>query len=302
MSSSSANNGAAIVVDAHPPLKNFLDKLAQLTISPPPLEPPSLYIDIEGVRLGRQGSISIITIHVSPISKTYLIDVATLGRTAFTTQGSREYTLRNILESPDVPKVFFDIRNDSDALFSLFDIAVAGVRDLQLLELAVKSQIQSPKPLVSSLQHCIEADLLWTKEAKTDWLKIKEEGKKLFDPKKGGRYEVFAERPLQKAVVRYCAQDVACLPELWSLYMKKLLNKDYGKFWRLLITKATRERIKQSQGQRYDGQAAGKVSGPWDGLMLEPMCDDWVDDSWMFGVVDGCTYTELRFGDFLWVV
>jgi len=32
-----------------------------------------------------------------------------------------------ILESPDIPKVFFDVRNDSDALYSHFDVSLAGV-------------------------------------------------------------------------------------------------------------------------------------------------------------------------------
>jgi len=40
--------------------------------------------------------------------------------------------LKDILESATTPKVFFDIRNDSGALFAHFGIALQGVQDVQL--------------------------------------------------------------------------------------------------------------------------------------------------------------------------
>jgi exonuclease 3'-5' domain-containing protein 1 len=44
---------------------------------------PSQYIDLEGVSLSRQGTVSILQILVSPLSRTYLIHVHTLLSRAF---------------------------------------------------------------------------------------------------------------------------------------------------------------------------------------------------------------------------
>jgi hypothetical protein len=40
---------------------------------------------------------------------------------AFSTAGTNGQTLKTILESETIPKVFFDVRNDSDALYSQRD-------------------------------------------------------------------------------------------------------------------------------------------------------------------------------------
>jgi exonuclease 3'-5' domain-containing protein 1 len=67
----------------------------------------------------------------------------------------RATSLKTILESPTIPKVFFDIRNDSDALFSHFQISVDGIKDLQLMELASRKGSQN---LVARLAKCIEKE------------------------------------------------------------------------------------------------------------------------------------------------
>lgn len=91
-----------------------------------PTKPPSLYIDLEGVNLSRHGSISIIQIYVLPFEETYLVDIHSLQEKAFSqTASDKSQTLLGILESPDTPKVFFDVRNDSDALFSHFNVKLA---------------------------------------------------------------------------------------------------------------------------------------------------------------------------------
>jgi len=116
-----------------------------------PTTPPSLYIDLEGVNLSRQGSISILQIHVAPKNKSYLIDIHGLGSKAFDT-GERDYTLRSVLQSASIPKVFFDVRNDSDALFSHFGMALAGIVDLQVMEYASRT---FRKKFVNGLSKCI---------------------------------------------------------------------------------------------------------------------------------------------------
>lgn len=120
-----------------------------------PKHPPSLYVDLEGVNLSRKGTISIMQIYIAPSDMTYLIDIHVLKADAFTHKTKSGRTLKEILENPLLPKVFFDVRNDSDALYSHFKITLAGVQDLQLMELAMRS---FSRRRVNGLAKCIEHD------------------------------------------------------------------------------------------------------------------------------------------------
>lgn len=112
------------LVDTCTAVADLIDALVSL-----PTSPPSLYLDLEGVYLSRHGSVSILQIHVSPNNRTYLIDIHVLGDKAFSTTGASGQTLKGILESDLIPKVFVDVRNDSDTLFSHFGIDLANVQD-----------------------------------------------------------------------------------------------------------------------------------------------------------------------------
>ena len=87
---------------------------------------PSLYVDLEGIDLCRNGSISIIQVYASPTSKTYLIDVFTMGALAFSTPSTNGLTLKSLLEDASIMKAFYDCRNDNDALWNLYQIDTAG--------------------------------------------------------------------------------------------------------------------------------------------------------------------------------
>ncbi|KAF2023299.1 hypothetical protein EK21DRAFT_118906 [Setomelanomma holmii] len=115
------------LIDTHTAIASLVNSLSDL-----PTYPSSIYVDLEGVNLSRHGSISILQIHVLPTSKTYLVDVHILKEEAFSTSASNGHTLKSILESEKIPKAFFDIRNDSDALYSLYGIKVASIWDIQL--------------------------------------------------------------------------------------------------------------------------------------------------------------------------
>jgi exonuclease 3'-5' domain-containing protein 1 len=130
-------------------LKKFLDGLPQSGTT------PNLYVDLEGNNLSRNGTLSIITILVEPRHTVHLVNVDVLGKAAFTTTSTKGATLKQILESKSITKVFFDIRRDSDALYSLFGVRVAGIEDLQLMELGSRG---SDKKFVRRLAKCIEQD------------------------------------------------------------------------------------------------------------------------------------------------
>jgi exonuclease 3'-5' domain-containing protein 1 len=109
-----------------------------------------IYIDLEGLNLCREGSVSILTLLIdletSP-KEVYLIDVHTLGEEVFNTAGVGKTTLEDILQNEEIPKVFFDVRNDSDALFSHYGIALQGVEDVQLMESATRETTGSRRYL-----------------------------------------------------------------------------------------------------------------------------------------------------------
>ncbi|KAL4861315.1 hypothetical protein BDV12DRAFT_204141 [Aspergillus spectabilis] len=210
-----------------------------------PTSPPSLYIDLEGVKLSRHGTISILQIYVWRHDKTYLVDIHTFKQEAFSIQSASGTTLRRILESPSIPKVIFDVRHDSDALYAHFQINLAGIHDLQLMELATRI---FSKRRVNGLARCIETDADMTPSQRPKWKATKEKGVKLFAPEKGGSYEVFNTRPLADEIVEYCVQDVRFLPKLWEVYERRLTKR-----WRAKVQLAVRNRILLLQSPTYMG-------------------------------------------------
>ncbi|KAH8597118.1 hypothetical protein B0O99DRAFT_651013 [Bisporella sp. PMI_857] len=154
--------------------------------------PPALYFDLEGTNLCRHGSISILQLLVLPTNNTHLIGIHTLGEKA-------------ILESAIIPKVFFDVRNDPDALCAHFQIKLAGIQDLQLMEIPPpppQAALVPAETVLFGLAKCIEKDLI-----------LSTQEKKLIAPEKGGSYEVFNARPLSDAIRYYCIQDIQFMPK-----------------------------------------------------------------------------------------
>lgn len=90
------------MIDTRLSMKAFLDDLPNC-VGPE----SSLYIDLEGNNLSRHGTLSLITVLVEPRHTTHLVDVTSLGNEAFTIAGSDGRTLKTILESPEIVKVFF---------------------------------------------------------------------------------------------------------------------------------------------------------------------------------------------------
>ncbi|KAK3169722.1 hypothetical protein OEA41_009106 [Lepraria neglecta] len=241
---------ASSIIDSPAAIASLLDTLAAL-----PTSPPSLYLDLEGTNLSRHGSISIIELFVLPQNHVYLVDIHILGEKAFSTQSSDGRTLKAILESSDIPKAFFDVRNDSDALYSHFNISLAGVQDIQLFENAARP---FNRRCVNGLAKCIEKDATMTYSERSNWKIVKEQGRKLFAPELGGSYEVFNIRPMPEEITKYCVQDVLFLPGLWSTYSAKV-----SAAWADKVRLATLARVSLSQTANYNGQGRHMALGPW---------------------------------------
>lgn len=238
------------IVDSEPAITALIDDLESL-----PTQPPSLYLDLEGVKLSRHGSISIIQLFVLPKDHVFLVDVFMLKGAAFCTSNSSGTNLRSIFESALVPKVFFDVRNDCDALYSHFHISMAGVQDVQLLEVATR---KSSRARVAGLSNCIEKDAQLSSEASAVWKATKQKGLIYFSPEHGGSYEVFNSRPMPQDIIDYCTQDVVYLPVLWKIYTQKISPK-----WMRKVQDKTNERLVASQEPSYEPHGRHKTLSPW---------------------------------------
>ncbi|KAH6511551.1 hypothetical protein HBI81_243940 [Parastagonospora nodorum] len=170
-----------------------------------PRSPPSLYVDFEGAKLSRTGTISLLTLYVLPIDTVYLTDIDSLGAAGFytpapTTSATATFpdpvsataagkqtcptepvlTLKSVLESPTIPKVFFD-----------------------LMKLGTRSR--KPRHHLVGLAWCIEHNNGMSSEARRHAGSVKKQGIQLFCPGKGGSYAVFDERPLHATYnAKYC--------------------------------------------------------------------------------------------------
>ncbi|OGE46844.1 hypothetical protein PENARI_c100G04175 [Penicillium arizonense] len=235
---------------------------------------PSLFIDLEGIQLGRHGSISIMSLYVPSRKTVYLIDIYRLENEAFSTVNSDKKSLKFILESPVILKVLFDVRHDSDALFSLYGISLDGIRDVQLMELGTR---KGPKDFLAGLDKCVEKDSTISATEKKAWGLTKGNTRRLFDPAFGGRYDIFNERPIRPAIAKYCVGDVTLLPDLFNIYGAKL-NRPGEEFWKLNVLEETKERIKLSRSPEFDGTSKSNARGPWNRESFEEGINRWNDD------------------------
>ena len=242
-------NPKTIIVDKATTVAEMLDDLQAQ-----PVNPPSLYIDLEGVNLGRKGTISIIQLYALASRTIYIIDIETLQQSAFDISNASGISLRSLLTSPSIPKVFFDVRSDADALYNLYDIDLQNVHDVQLLETASRSErrdvLKSLRDALSGLPASeISYDEVW------DFQKMKESNA-IFIPEKGGSWDVLTSRPIHPHILTYCRQDVIYLPVLW-----KYCNKTIEAAWRDKAELATHERLSNAKDPAYTAQHNKK--SPW---------------------------------------
>lgn len=249
---------------------------------------PSMYIDLEGINLCREGSLSIFTLMADVgTRRVYLFDVHSLGALVFNTAGVKKKTLKDILEDDKISKVFFDARNDSDVLFAHFGVRLRGVEDVQLMESATRRTTKSRK-FLSGLAKCVEENLIacmWRiGPNQENWKLAKAKGEQLFKAEHGGSYEVFNQRPIPEEIISYCVGDVCYLPELRDRFWS---NRAYR--WQDLVTEETKKRVAASQEPDYQPNGPDRAVAPWNDDQNEtldqwnyvPPRRDYFDEDWL---------------------
>ena len=258
---------------------------------------PELYVDTEGISLSRHGELSILIVHIetATFSHTYLLHVHVLGRPTFYMKSScGKHSLKTIFEDNRIPKVLFDCRMDSDAMFGQFGVLLGGAIDLQLMYLATRGG--GPRGL-PGLEACLLTHLNISGEERAWVTEAKARGQKLWRPRCGGRMAVFNDNPLHPDIVNYCVVDAAYLPQLYKIYNAALGNRvslmaldtlwgnkdayelaNDGDFnpvftWRRRIIRHTAQREAYSLLPAYTG---GTGHNPW----WIPDYDDYDDDDY----------------------
>ncbi|KAK3948340.1 ribonuclease H-like domain-containing protein [Pseudoneurospora amorphoporcata] len=215
--------------------------------------PPSstFYLDLEGKSLSRCGTLTLLTILVLPTRATSIVDVQTLGDSAFTTPGTEGgKTLKDILEDVHTPKYFWDVRNDADALWAHHKVRLAGVTDVQLLENA--SRVGN-KTYLYGLDRCVERDLRLGFIEKQHWVNTKNVVRALMEN------DIFSRRPLDAKTMQYCVNDVVHLPALYNLYANRITSSG----WLAKAMDESARRVVEACGPAYVPQSEKKRFGPW---------------------------------------
>lgn len=276
------NEGVAALVDT-------IVEVQQQSLS----DCPILFIDSEGVNLGRHGTLSLLQIYLPYKDQVYIIDIQVLMSQAFDTAGkiNEHETLRFLLEAPLVHKALWDCRADIDALYSHYNIELAGVIDIQLADNATSKKFSSRSRLVS-LTTAIEKRInlpklkLWAmSELKSIGRVAMEKGidciencmTQVGSEEAGYRWicrvdvdcthgkdgkEVLsgvARRPLHPMMIQYCAQDVVALP---MLYDRCNRSKLWTSKWVERVDIESQARVQKSKSPRFKPNGAGKNFPP----------------------------------------
>eukprot|EP00419_Tripos_fusus_P022803 CAMPEP_0172713128 /NCGR_PEP_ID=MMETSP1074-20121228/61501_1 /TAXON_ID=2916 /ORGANISM="Ceratium fusus, Strain PA161109" /LENGTH=493 /DNA_ID=CAMNT_0013537157 /DNA_START=59 /DNA_END=1540 /DNA_ORIENTATION=- len=182
-----------------------------------------LAVDFEGVKLCRHGPLCLVQMMCSDDpTLVYVLDVHILGRRAFTLTTPQGTCMKGLLEEHSIRKIWFDPRNDVDALYHQFGIIPRGIFDLQLAEVADRRNRGLNVYFVQGLQKCLVqcADLQADQKVFAD--RINQLGKSLFEPTNGGQYEIFQLRPLNPVILVYAAHDSRYLLVLYEHFLQSL--------------------------------------------------------------------------------
>jgi exonuclease 3'-5' domain-containing protein 1 len=151
-----------------------------------------------------------------------------------------------------------------DALFSHYQVRLAGVTDIQLLENASRAD---DKTYLHGLDKSIREDLKLGFMDRERWIKTKKEVQALMPN------DIFSRRPLDYKTKQDCINDVEYLPALRDVYSKRI-NRE----WKQNAMDQSARRVVEAFSPAYEPQSEAKKFGPWgtgsDKKLLT--MDDWL--------------------------
>lgn len=186
---------------------------------------PLLFRDCEGENLGRHGTITSLSIYVRDANMVFIVDLQVLGDAAFDTPFSDEKTLRATLEDYNIPKCFWDVRQDSNALYKHHKVALNFVIDVQLMENRSRERrdpMMWRRNRLLGYGAAISQDVDLPTYQKELFEEIKALGHNNFESDKSW----VSRRPMDEDLELYCALDVNPMAQLFDLYRPNLTDPE----------------------------------------------------------------------------
>lgn len=207
----------------------------------------ALAVDFEGMKLCRHGALCLVQMTISDDpTLVYVLDVHILGTRCFSMATTNGTSIKQLLEAEDIRKVWFDPRNDVDALWHQFGIMPRAIFDLQLAEVADRRNRGLNVHYVQGLYKCLTQCPALQSEQKVFAERINSLGKSLFEPQNGGQYEVFQQRPLNPVILVYAAHDSRYMLVLYEQFKDSL-----GSEWVQRVLRAASQRAHWCMSQIY---------------------------------------------------
>ena len=213
-----------------------------------------LNLDFEGVDLCKTGKVCLGQFHAAKSKTVFVLDFIAI-KSPFTLE---DRALSKMLESDSIQKVFYDPRNDMDALAFQYSVTVNKCIDLQMCEVAYRRSVKKlPVKFVMGLQKTLENHLVLPYKLKNAVMEVKNKGKYIFSPEHGGSYTMFEKRPLNMELVDYAAVDVFYFDEL----REKLFN-GLSESVKEKVEKVSTKRLVEYKTRGYDPKGRSKSEAP----------------------------------------
>jgi exonuclease 3'-5' domain-containing protein 1 len=264
------------VVDTPATVKSMLDKLDGQGS-----ESADIFFEVSSCERATD-RISVCTIYMKSHHAAFVLDVNTLGSGAFFTSNTAGVSLKTIFADADIAKVVFDVRKVASALYESFQLSLAGIKDVQLMELASRAH---GRQRLATLINCVNKESI-NLDVK-DWAEASRLANVVASQAQYKSGEASIRGPIKLASSLYDLSAVSFLPRLFSAYEQKL-SPPGQKFWRVQLKYTIIRLIEQAKTKAYETQNA---DGPWTEDYLEEATDSWNEDVMM------CSYHGLSFDE-----
>lgn len=217
---------------------------------------PVIGVDLEGMALSRFGPLCLVQLCLGEDPSTvFVVDVHVLGRLAFDLCTPDGWSLRSVFASPKIVKVWFDPRNDTDALYHQFGVTVDRCFCLQLAEVAYRRSRNISVHFVLSLPKTLSIYHIHSQEQKVFAEAIENTAKSIYRPESGGHYAAFQARPLHPSLLIYAAHDAHDLLALFGFMLSQLE-------WDWMVAVADQSAIRAEWWKREHQDTAGDATAP----------------------------------------
>ena len=209
-------------------------------------------VSMKGRKLSSVGSISVLSVKAA--GSLYLLDVETLGTSAFHIK-FHGVSLASILSSNYVKKGIFDCRNAANALHGLFGIRLRGVLDIQLFYLATLPPQE--RKYLPGLDAALQKHQILSEESSAALKESREIFASVYVDAKGGDETRLSDRPMNDILIAYASLDVYFLEQLYDASRSSLDAN-----WLSRIKKETFYRLELATSKAYQPWSKKMRFGP----------------------------------------